>query len=500
MRRLLASACALMIVGVGLTVAAPGASASVTSATINPALWQVGTAPASTITVVNSGTTANPFFIIEWDWPTTLTAVTENATLSGSTYTCPTSGVTFTDSGTWTTSGTVQCVASTVSGATGVRQVTLNNATTSNNATTTIGIPAGITTATNSARGYGIWTLYGNVQFRVYTSIAPVPDTLFAPQPPQNVTAVKEYDQALKMDVIRVSWDAPSDSGSLPITHYSVYGGTEWGSPSMTGLNAGCMTDATAAKFTSCVVTSPLYGYTPVEGPNVFSVKAFNGLGWSGAATSNMVMIPFAEVAGAPTDVKLVPGRNSLVASWKAPADNGGLPITNYLASFSNGRICITRRADANMLTCSIGVAGTPDKITAKVQALNARGWGPYSEPSAGVSPWDVRLQDASRDKVLLGLFQRVNAKVAVPGLPKGTPVILQVQPYSAKTDIVQAIFNGTWTNLDTQKVGDSGHVSFKKNLPLKWTKTPVLVRALVFDPITKVAEETTVSGQQPRK
>lgn len=262
----------------------------------------------------------------------------------------------------------------------------------------------------------------------------------FPPQPPTNVVAVKQYDAALDMDVIRVSWDAPVDQGTLPVSHYSVYGGPEWGAPQYPQKLATCMTDSAAASLTSCVVRSQNAGYSPQLGANVFFVKAFNGLGWSGANSSNLVDVqPDLTPPSAPLNVKAVSGWNSVTVSWDKPLSKGGYPITNYLAYSDPGRkFCITTalsysggNVDANALSCKFTDLTPGTKYTFRAQALNGNGWGSSSDVSNVAVPMNLKITSYKRD-VTKVLFVRTGSKVILsgraPGFAAGTKLDLKVK------------------------------------------------------------------------
>ena len=490
MRRPLAALGAASALIAGFLVSAPGAEAAITDASIIPSTWQVGSSPAAVVTLpTNAATTANPQLIIEWDWPTSLTAGTDTATLSGSTYTCTNSGIAFEASGSWS-GGSVSCTYEKAdASAAGVGKITLTGATSSANSIITVSLPAGTTTAAASTRGYGTWTAAPGTpsyrQFRVYTTTETVEanPVTYPPQPPTNVTAVKEYDANLDRDVIRVSWDAPADAGTLPVSHYAVYGGPEWGSPTNAVKNAGCLNDSTAKVFTSCVVSSQNAGYSPQLGPNVFFVKAFNGLGWSGAASSNMLDIQYDPTpASAPLNVKAVGGWNKVTVSWEKPTSKGGGgAITNYLAVSDPGRkVCITtvltfdpnRKQDANPMQCEFTNLTPGAKYDFRAQALNGNGWGELSATSNSATPWNLKVTNYSRKKVLLGLNQELTVKGAAPGLPAGH-----------KVGVEWRIGSGGWKGAGT--VGAAASFTWTQKMPIKDRKATVAVRFFSLDPVT---------------
>ena len=90
-------------------------------------------------------------------------------------------------------------------------------------------------------------------------------------------------------------------------------------------------------------------------------------------------------VPDAPTDVVAKAGNGFASVSWKAPADNGYSPITQYTITTSpGGKTCSTT---ANVHSCKIAGLTNGTTYTFTVTATNAIGTGPASTPSAPVTP-----------------------------------------------------------------------------------------------------------------
>jgi hypothetical protein len=96
---------------------------------------------------------------------------------------------------------------------------------------------------------------------------------------------------------------------------------------------------------------------------------------------------PVVTVPGPPTGVRAVAGRRQATLSWKAPADDGGIPVTNYTVTVSSAgrplRQIVTRAVT------SLAVTGLADGLsyTFRVAAQNAVGLGRPSGPSGAVIP-----------------------------------------------------------------------------------------------------------------
>ena len=124
------------------------------------------------------------------------------------------------------------------------------------------------------------------------------------PDLPRQVTAERRDQAAL------VTW-SPADGNGTPVLGYAV---TVW---------PGDRTIAVPGDQTSLLVD----GLDEV-GPYVFRVTATTRIGTS--APSAPASVVFAEVPGAPTVLKAVPGNHSATVSWAPPTEDGGTPVTGY--------------------------------------------------------------------------------------------------------------------------------------------------------------------------
>ncbi len=85
-------------------------------------------------------------------------------------------------------------------------------------------------------------------------------------------------------------------------------------------------------------------------------------------------------VPGPPRGVKATPGNRAAVVKWTAPADNGGRPITGYVATASPGsETCTTTGAT----TCTVHGLVNGHTYSISVKASNKKGFG---APSAAVT------------------------------------------------------------------------------------------------------------------
>jgi hypothetical protein len=164
---------------------------------------------------------------------------------------------------------------------------------------------------------------------------------------------------------VTVSWSAPFNGGS-PITGYLVSASPSDGSASV----AGNQLSATVQGLTNGT------SYT-------FIVTATNVLGSGPASAPSNPVVP-ATRPGAPTNVVAVGGDARATVSWRAPASDGGAPITGYsVTSNPDGVTTQTSGSGRNTVVAPLrnGIA-----YTFTVAATNRAGTT-VSAPSNPVTP-----------------------------------------------------------------------------------------------------------------
>jgi hypothetical protein len=128
------------------------------------------------------------------------------------------------------------------------------------------------------------------------------------------VTSVLPRDASLN-----VSWAPPSDNGGSALTGYVVTAAD--GTKSVTVKAVASATSATVTGLTNGTA------YT-------VSLTALNSVGSSPAATGTGTP-QVTHAPSAPSGLTVIPdGKGHLVASWTAPADNGGSAVTGYTLSY----------------------------------------------------------------------------------------------------------------------------------------------------------------------
>jgi hypothetical protein len=255
-------------------------------------------------------------------------------------------------------------------------------------------------------------------------SLALVPQTV--PGAPTGVVASPANGAA------SVSWNAPSSSGSGPITGYTATSSPDGKICATTGAlscNITGLTNGTAYTFT--VAARNAVGFGPASAPSA-PVSPFVLAPPLGAPTPTPAPTPTTPaptpaptpttpaptaapssaaksgVPGAPTGVSGNALHRSARVSWTAPASDGGSSITGYTVTASpGGATCSTKGA----LWCTVTGLTNGTAYTFTVTATNATGTGAASKPSRPATP-DARA-------------------TLPPGLPEASP---SAQPAAASS------------------------------------------------------------------
>ena len=175
--------------------------------------------------------------------------------------------------------------------------------------------------------------------------------------------------QANSRTEIAVAWTAPTNNGGQAPTSYDLQyrtGSAAW--TTRTGVSSG-------------IVISGLVQATTYQ----FRVRAVNSIGpspWSNA-TSQATNAP--GVPGTPslTVAAVVPAAaadlRELTATWTAPSDNGGFPITHYDLRYRQTDTVPWTQRDAETSPFTLSRLGTNVSYDFQVRAANQRGDGQWS-------------------------------------------------------------------------------------------------------------------------
>jgi plastocyanin len=192
----------------------------------------------------------------------------------------------------------------------------------------------------------------------------PVTPSVTAPGAPQNVTAAPHDSSAT------VNWQAPASDGGSPITSYTV-------TSSPGGITASV--DGSTFSTTMIGLTNGT-SYT-------FTVTATNAVGTGPASAPSNAVTP-ALLPGAPTGTAAIEGIDSAIVSWRAPASDGGSPITSYTVTSSPGGI--TAAVNGSTLSATVTGLTNGTAYTFTVTATNAIGAGPASGATSPITPYDT--------------------------------------------------------------------------------------------------------------
>lgn len=176
-----------------------------------------------------------------------------------------------------------------------------------------------------------------------------------APSPPLEVTA-NPSDRAAD-----VQWRAPTSDGGAPVTAFTVTaspGGQQ------------CSTSGALRCTVSGLTNGQVY---------TFTVTASNSAGTSAASEASRPIIPQVPVSrpGKVTSIKAVGLKGKVKVTWQPPTDVGASDQVTYQYQANKG---IWKSTSKNRVTIK-GIKGK--KITVKVRAVNAAGFGQAVRTSA---------------------------------------------------------------------------------------------------------------------
>ncbi|WP_420620303.1 fibronectin type III domain-containing protein [Candidatus Poriferisocius sp.] len=213
----------------------------------------------------------------------------------------------------------------------------------------------------NATPGLHLTAVIDGVQSNTI-QLAGTPPT--APGAPRNVRAVP-----VNSDQIKVTWDPPANSGSSPITHYTVNFSRPPSSFSQT------------ARVSATAGNTYTYPANKLRQNTVYTIKvtAINQTGLPSPASTTTARTTFANTRasapGAPRSLRVTPGEDSATVSWSPPSGDGGAAITGYRAELYRGPTRVERKnlsASQQSATFAGLSADTPYQV--RIQAQNAAG------------------------------------------------------------------------------------------------------------------------------
>ena len=286
--------------------------------------------------------------------------------------------------------------------------------------------------------------------------------------PPTNVTATSFLNASSA-----VSWTAPLNTGSDPITGYVVtpYTGT---------------TAQTSQTFTSPALSETVTGLTNGTA-YTFAVAAITGAGTGSLSLRSAKATP-ATAPDAPTNVTCFPCSASLspAVAFVTPASNGGAPITGYTVTMIDNTDSTRGGQTFSGSASPISVSGftNGDRYTFTVTATNAAGTGaagtsgnilPIYPPAA---PANVTASSFANASSVVS-WTSVTSQVGVVSTPGGKQCTAL---YPLKSCTVTGLTNGTQYTFSasdaTPAQGRSASATSNVAIPATLANAPTAVKA----------------------
>lgn len=213
------------------------------------------------------------------------------------------------------------------------------------------------------------------------------------PKAPTNVLAVLSTTADNYVDV---SWDAPVATG---VSRYEVT------------ANPGPKSCKTSKATTrTCTVKGLALGTT-----YTFTVRASYADLSKGPASDPSKPIKPARPPDTPLKVTGVPGDGQVEVSWNKSRNDGGSPITAYVATASEGGGQFCTSTDPAISRCTVTGLTNGTQYTFTVVATNAIGSSPASAPSAPTTPLNTLYVDGKNGSDTNN--GACNAEAAIPGV-----------------------------------------------------------------------------------
>ncbi|GAA5141750.1 hypothetical protein GCM10023340_03970 [Nocardioides marinquilinus] len=281
------------------------------------------------------------------------------------------------------------------------------------------------------------------------------------------------------------TFNTPLDDGGSPITGYEVSTGAGW-SPVQTELSRAAVRGVRIPRMCrgGC---GDHYGYLPgvTNGSTVeLAVRAVNAIG-AGAPSQKQSTTVYG-MPSAPTDLALEGGHGTIDATWGAPVDDGGLPITNYWISFNGGSSWTELGGDATSASAEDLPSGT---YTVMVQASNGHSGGQLAIQ-------DVEVLDSSQP-IVHRAWWVAGDRVRVEHYQGTVPIFTE---YQASVD------GGAWVDIASDgsdpATDERGRLYFgavdvpacaAPAGPCYQTDHTIRVRAVLGDRYSKPSEELTI-------
>lgn len=244
---------------------------------------------------------------------------------------------------------------------------------------------------------------------------------------------------------VTLAWQTPASNGGGVISDYLIqYREARVGTPWTTVPH-------TASTATSIVVTGLANGT-----PYFFRVAAVNPVGFGATAVTKPIT-PMT-IPGAPAIVSATPGNASVNLVWRAPGNNGGGAISNYIIEYKVDGPSVTwtrfPRVASSATTANVTGLANGTSYLFRVTAVNPAGIGPASNTSDPVMP--VTVPTVPLAVVAVGGDKQARLTWSAPASNGGLPVLDYIVEHRAAgaatwttfADGVSAATSGTVTGL----------------------------------------------------
>ena len=264
------------------------------------------------------------------------------------------------------------------------------------------------------------------------------------PQAPQTPSAPQNLVATPGNTTMSLTWQAPANSGSAPVTNYKIYRGTTSGSQTLLTTVGNVL-----AYNDTGLVNGTTY-YYKVSAVSSAGEGAFSNIA-SGTPTAPTV-------PGAPQNFTATPGDKQVTLAWDAPASNGGSPITNYLVyrgTKSTSLSLIATLGDVRSYVNTGLTAGTTYYF--KVAAKNAIGTGASTAVLSAV-PYAVTVPGVPTNPKVTACNASVQFTWGAPTSDGNSPITGYniYRGTTTTTTLLTTVSAATFSYLDTAVVNNT--------------------------------------------
>jgi len=230
---------------------------------------------------------------------------------------------------------------------------------------------------------------------------------------------------------LNISWNAPNADGGSSVTSYIATATDDTGSTSTCVAGPGISSNWTACSI-SGLPNNTLYSVT---------VTATNSIGSSAPTQGVLATTP--NTPDAPTGLQVTSGIGQITVSWTAPEIDGGVPVTEYLASTSdtngNSFSCSTF-VNISVVPTSCSISGLTNSTTYVIQVVAINAVGTSSSATSG-SISTATVPDAPTPALLVAGNRSIAISWNAPANNGGAEVVGYV---ATATDVLGNSFTCT--------------------------------------------------------